>query len=375
MSPRRPLFGWRRMLTGTAVAGLGLALTPATATTAGAAARHPFGPYGSPRHRRNERTLYVDSQGRGDHPTVQAAVDATPDAPERGWTLVIAAGTYRETVLVSGAKTGLTLLGATRDARDVVIVFDNAAGTPKPGGGTYGTGGSATATIQADGFTATHVTFANDWLRADHPEVTATQAVAAKVTGDRSAFEECRFLGHQDTLYADTPGLTAFARQYYRRCHVEGDVDFVFGRATAVFDRCELRALPRDVSFLPYGFVFAPSTAVANPYGYLATRCRVTGEAPDASYGLARPWRPSGDPTAVPMLTVRETWIGPVLDTVAPYVNMSSGYPWQEARFGEYRNSGPGAAAPVPENRPRLTPEQAAGRTISAHLGGWRPPV
>ncbi|WP_436758863.1 pectinesterase family protein [Streptosporangium sp. V21-05] len=375
MTPQSPLFGRRRTLAGAAAAALGLALVPAVGTEAGAATRHPFGPYGSPRHRRNERTLYVDPQGRGDHPTVQAAVGATPDAPERGWTLVIAAGTYRETVLVPQAKTGLTFLGATRDARDVVIVFDNAAGTPRPGGGTYGTSGSATTTVQADGFTAAHVTFANDWLRADHPEITATQAVAVKVMGDRSAFEACHFLGHQDTLYADTLDLAAFARQYYRRCHIEGDVDFVFGRATAVFDRCELRALPRDVSFLPCGFVFAPSTAAANPYGYLATRCRVTGDVPDGSYGLARPWRPSGDPTAVPMLTVRETWLGPVIDTTAPYVNMSSGCPWQEARFGEYRDSGPGAAIPVPGNRPQLTPEQAAGRTIRTHLGDWGPPI
>ncbi|MET8049425.1 pectinesterase family protein [Streptosporangium sp. NPDC005286] len=60
--------------------------------------------------------------------------------------------------------------------------------------------------------------------------MTATQAVAVKVMGDRSFFEACRFLGHQDTLYADTLSLAAFARQYYRRCYVEGDVDFVNGR-------------------------------------------------------------------------------------------------------------------------------------------------
>ncbi|MBB2911263.1 pectinesterase [Streptosporangium becharense] len=377
MSPQSPLFGRRQVLAGAATTALGLALVPATGAAAGAAAgtahRRPFGRYGSPLRRLNERTLYVDAQGRGDHTTVQAAVTATPDAPEQGWTLVIAAGTYRETVLVPQAKTGLTFVGATRDARDVVIVFDNAAGTPKPGGGTYGTSGSATTTVQADGFTASHVTFANDWLRADHPEITGTQAVAAKIMGDRSAFWSCRFLGHQDTLYADTRALTSFARQYYRDCHIEGDVDFVFGRATAVFDRCELRALPRDVTFRPYGYVFAPSTAGANPHGYLASRCRVTGDVPDGSYGLARPWRPSSDPTAVPMLTVRETRIGPAIDTAAPYVNMSSGYPWQEARFGEYRNSGPGAAIPVPENRPQLTAEQAAERTVRTHLGDWTP--
>ncbi|GAA0837350.1 pectinesterase family protein [Streptosporangium amethystogenes subsp. fukuiense] len=371
MSPQSPSFGRRQMLAG--AAALGLALVPATRAAAGTNPARPFGPYGSPLRRLNERTLYVDSQGRGDHTAVQAAVDATPDAPGQGWTLVIAAGTYRETVLVAQAKTGLTLVGATRRARDVVIVFDNAAGTARPSGGTYGTSGSATTTIQADGFTAAHLTFANDWLRADHPEITATQAVAVKVMGDRSFFEACRFLGHQDTLYADTLSLAAFARQYYLRCQVEGDVDFVFGRASAVFDRCELRTLVRDVPFRPYGFVFAPSTAAANPHGYLATGCRITGESPDGAYGLACPWRPSSDPTAVPMLTVRETWIGPGIDVTAPYVNMSAGYPWQDARFGEYRNVGPGAARPVPENRPQLTPEQAAGRTVRACLGDWRP--
>ncbi|MBP2708149.1 hypothetical protein JOL79_30655 [Microbispora sp. RL4-1S] len=127
------------------------------------------------------------------------------------------------------------LPGATGHARDLVIVYDNAAGTPKPEGGTYGTSGSATTAIQADGFTAAHVTFANDWLRA---------------------------------------------------------------------------ALARDVAFRPYGFVFAPSTAAADPHGHLAVRCVINGTAADASFGLARPWRPSSDPTAIPSLVVRKTLMG-----------------------------------------------------------------
>ncbi|MEV7805262.1 pectinesterase family protein [Microbispora sp. NPDC088329] len=368
MAPPTPLIGRRRALTG-AVALLGLAI----ASPARAAHVLPFGRYGSPRRRLNNRTLYVDIQGRGDHTTVQAAVDATPDAPAGGWTLVIAAGMYRETVVVPQAKTGLCFLGATGDARDVVIVYDNAAGTPKPEGGTYGTSGSATTTIQADGFTAADVTFANDWLRADHPEITSTQAVAAKVMGDRSYFDRCRFLGHQDTLYADTRTLASFARQCYRECHIEGDVDFVFGRATAVFERCELMTLARDVTFRPYGFVFAPSTAAVNPHGYLAVRCVIDGAAAGASFGLARPWRPSSDPTALPSLVVRETRMGPSIDAATPYVDMSAGYHWQDARFGEFHNSGPSAAIPVPGNRPQLTPEQAAEHTPANYLGDWRP--
>ncbi|MGW0904805.1 pectinesterase family protein [Streptomyces sp. NPDC002853] len=323
-------------------------------------------------HRPTRRTLYVDPAGGGDHTTVQAAVDA---ASGPGWTLVLAPGTYRETVNVPETSTGLTLVGASGDPRDTVIVYANAAGTPKPdGSGTYGTSGSATTTVRAAGFTARAITFANDWLRADHPEYTGTQAVALKVMGDRSAFFRCRFLGHQDTLYADTVDLGAFARQYFRDCYVEGDVDFVFGRATAVFERCHFHTLTRiDLAAAPYGFVFAPSTAVANPRGYLVTRGRVTSGAPDAYYKLARPWVPSSDTTARPMLTVRDTHLGPGIDAVAPYANMRDAHPWQAQRFAEYRNVGPGAAVVVPENRPQLTRLQAESATRGAYLGDWTP--
>ncbi|MFI1485981.1 pectinesterase family protein [Streptomyces sp. NPDC020747] len=351
--------------------GAALALGLSSQAQAHARGRSPFGRYGSPSARLDERTLYVHPGGLGDHTTVQAAVNA---ASGSGYTLVIAPGTYRETVSVSVARTGMTWIGASGEARDVVVVYDNAAGTPKPGGGTYGTTGSATTLVQADGFTARDVTFANDWLRADHPGISGTQAVAVKVQGDRSAFLRCRFLGHQDTLYADSMALGTFARQYYRDCYAEGDVDFVFGRATAVYENCHFRTLTRnDLTGAPYGFVFAPSTAGANPRGYLVTGGRITSEAPDAYYKLARPWVPSSDTTARPMLTVRGTRLGAGIDPVAPYTNMSSGFPWQDQRFAEYRNTGPGAVISVPENRPQLTDAEAAFATRAVYLGDWTP--
>ncbi|MFM9553506.1 MULTISPECIES: pectinesterase family protein [Streptomyces] len=362
-------------------AGVGTALALAVATPAQAApaaeadraarGRRVFGRYGSPSARLDALTLYVDAGGAGDFTTVQAAVTA---ASGSGYTLVVAPGVYRETVAVTAARTEMTWIGASGDARDVVVVYDNAAGTPKPGGGTYGTTGSATTLVQGAGFTARDITFANDWLRADHPGISGTQAVAIKVQGDRSAFFRCRFLGHQDTLYADSMALGAFARQYFRDCYAEGDVDFVFGRATAVFEHCRFHTLTRtDLASAPYGFVFAPSTAGANPRGYLVTRSRVTSEAPDAFYKLARPWVPSSDTTARPMLTVRETRLGAGIDAVAPYTDMSAGFPWQDQRFAEYRNTGPGAVVSVPENRPQLTAAEAASATREAYLGDWTP--
>ncbi|MFF5933510.1 pectinesterase family protein [Streptomyces sp. NPDC012508] len=358
----------RVLLTAGAGAALSLGLAPATAS---AGSRRPFGRYGSPAARLTARTLYVHPRGLGDHTTVQAAVDA---AGGPGWTLVVAPGTYWETVSVSAARTEMTWIGASEDPREVVVVYDNAAGATRPDGTTYGTSGSATTTVQAAGFTARWITFANDFLRSDLPGNPGTQAVALKVQGDRSAFFHCRFLGHQDTLYADSTSLPAVARQYFAHCYVEGDVDFVFGRARAVFEQCHLRTLLRpDLASAPHGFVFAPSTAGANPYGFLAARCRVTSEAPDGYYKLARPWVPSSDTTARPSLVVRESLLGPGIDAVAPYANMRDAHPWQAQRFAEYRNTGPGAAITDPGSRPQLTPDEAASATRSAYLEDWRP--
>ncbi|NUS30933.1 MAG: pectin esterase [Streptomyces sp.] len=303
--------------------------------------------------------------------SVQAAVDAVTGP---GWTIVIHPGTYREVVNVPADKAELTIRGASCDPRDAVIVFDHANGTQKPdGSGTYGTAGSATFTSAAPGLLVRDLTLANDWLRADHPEITGTQAVAAYTYGDRTHFENVRLLAHQDTLFVETTALTSFDRQYFHDCYIEGDVDFVFGRATAVFEDCHFHTLQRDVTFTPKGMVFAPSTARANPHGILALRSRITSGAEDAAYKLARPWVPSYETTAWPSLVVRDTRIGPGIDPVTPYTNMREQYPWQTMRFGEYRNSGPGAVITVPENRPQLTDEEAASHTKAAYLGDWRP--
>uniref|UniRef100_A0AAU2A8Q5 Pectinesterase n=1 Tax=Streptomyces sp. NBC_00093 TaxID=2975649 RepID=A0AAU2A8Q5_9ACTN len=315
------------------------------------------------------RVLHVRPGG-----SVQAAVDTVVARGGTGWTVVVHPGTYREVVNIPAQAAELTLRGATRDPRDTVIVYDNANGTQKPdGSGTYGTAGSATFTSAAPGLTVRDLTLANDWLRADHPEITGTQAVAAYVTGDRSQFTRVRLLAHQDTLFADTTALTAFDRHYYRDCYIEGDVDFVFGRARAVFEHCHFHTLDRDVAFKPEGMVFAPATARANPYGFLAVRGLVTSGAEDGAYEIARPWVPSYETTAWPSLVVRDTWLGPGIDAVTPYINMRDAYPWQTMRFREYGNSGPGAVISVPENRPQLTAAEADEHTRHTYLGDWCP--
>jgi pectate lyase len=309
--------------------------------------------------------ISVAKDRAGTYASIQAAVDAVPNGTMA--TITIQPGRYREVVKIPAGKTHLTLQGATGNPADVVIDYDNASGTKKPDGTTYGTTGSATVTAAASDFTARHITFSNSFDRAAHPEITATQAVAVKATGDRMLFDHDRFLGHQDTLYADTGAVDTRARQYYVRSTIVGDVDFVFGRATAVFDRVTLTALNRGSD--PNGYLIAASTRSDNPHGFLIINSTVTSSAPARTFFLGRPWHPGGDPAAVAQVLIRDTSL-PAAIKSAPWTDMS-GFSWRDARLREYHNSGPGAG--TGPDRPQLTAAEAARYTVDAYLGDWRP--
>ena len=311
-------------------------------------------------------TVVVAQDGSGDYTSVQAAITASA----AGDTITVKKGAYHEVITVPSSKARLTIRGATGDPADVVIDFDNASGTKKPDGSTYGTSGSATATIAANDFTARYLTFSNSFNRAKHPEITAQQAVAVKTTADRLVFDHDRFLGHQDTLYADTASVSTPGRQYYVDSTIVGDVDFMFGRATAVFAHDTITALDRGGD--PNGYLTAASTRADNPRGFLISDSTVTSGAAAATFYLGRPWHPGGDVNAVAQVTIRNTWL-PAAIKPTPWTDMS-GFSWRDARFGEYHNTGPGAG--IGADRPQLTDAQAAGRTARAYLAGsdgWNP--
>jgi len=312
--------------------------------------------------------VVVAKDGSGTHTTVQAGIDAV----SAGGTISVKPGTYHEVISVPAGKTGITLRGTTGKASDVVVDYDNANGTKKPDGSTYGTSGSATATIAANGFTATALTFRNSFDRKAHPEIKDTQAVAVKTTGDRMVFDNVTFLGHQDTLYADTAAVGTVGRQYYRDCSISGDVDFIFGRATAVLDRCTIHSLDRG-STTNNGYITAASTSISNPYGFLFTGCKFTGTAPAGTVFLGRPWHPSNDPNAIAQTVIRDSKMAAHINTVTPWSDFGV-FSWRDARYGEFNNRGDGAT-PGPD-RPQLTAEQAAGYTPATYLGGadgWDP--
>ncbi|WP_405436506.1 pectinesterase family protein [Streptomyces avidinii] len=321
----------------------------------------PTGPVGG-------RTLTVAADGSAAHRSVQAAVDAAT----AGDTVLVARGTYRETVNVPNSKHGLTLKGATGNAEDVVITYDNASGTPKPGGGTYGTAGSATATFSANDITVTGITVENTWERSAHPDVRDTQAVAVNASGDRQRYLNSRFIGHQDTVLNWAPSATGQYRQYFRHCFIAGDVDFVFGNATAVYDHVNITLRDRGAAAGGLGgYLAAPNTDVAKPYGILITDSTISSPARPGTYYLGRPWHPGA--SAVGQLVIRNTSLPAAVKTDGPWTDMG-GFSWKSARFAEYANTGPGAGTGA--NRPQLGPDRAATHTARAYLAGtdgWNP--
>ena len=111
---------------------------------------------------------------------------------------------------------------------------------------------------------------------------------------------------------------------------------------------------------------------IANPHGFLFWHSRLTSDAPDGTVYLGRPWHPSGNPDAIGEVVFRESWLGSHI-MASPWSDMS-GFSWRDARFFEYRNTGPGST--VTADRPQLTDDQAAAFTPSAYLtgaDGWAP--
>ncbi|WP_236241632.1 pectinesterase family protein [Streptomyces sp. CC228A] len=314
-------------------------------------------------------TLTVAKDGSGQYATVQAAVDAVPAGNTSRVVIRVAPGTYRETVKVPANKPHVTIEGTGAGRKDTVIVYGNAAGTPKPdGSGTYGTSGSATVALEADGFQARNLTVSNDFDEARNQHLRGHQAVALRTAADRVLLDGVIVSGDQDTLLLDTASKDRIGRVYMTNSYVIGNVDFIFGRATAVIDKSVI-TLKKRWDGTSGGYVTAPSTA-AGRKGLLISRSVVNGDVADGSFHLGRPWHAGGDASLDPQTTVRDTRLSAAVKA-KPWTDMS-GFSWKDGRFAEYRNTGPGAG-PASADRPHLTDAQAADQEVADWLAGWKP--
>ncbi|THA50164.1 pectinesterase family protein [Streptomyces sp. A1136] len=335
---------------------------------AGAGPRGSFGTTAVPTAAA-DRTLTVAKDGTGQYKTVQAAVNAVPVNNPSRVLVSVKQGTYRETVDVPANKPHITIQGSGTSRKDTVIVYGNAAGTRKPDGtGTYGTPGSATVAIRSDDSQLRNLTISNDFDEAANQNLNDHQAVALLTTADKVVLDGLIVTGDQDTLEMETAAKDKPGRVYLTNSYVVGNVDFIFGRATAVIDQSVI-TLKKRWNGTSAGYITAPSTQTGRK-GILINRSTVNGDVAPSSFYLGRNWHPGGDNTADPQATVRNSTLSAAIKTT-PWTNMG-GFSWKDDRFAEYMNTGPGAG-PKSTDRPHLTDPQAASQEVSDWLGDWTP--
>lgn len=261
-------------------------------------------------------------------PTLAAAL-SDADATE----IVLKPGVYVEHVVVAPRKAPLLIRSSTGDPVDVTITFGLRQGDRDRTGMEFGQS-CATLTIDADDVTLSSITVENTFDKTRHHELPNTQALALRTRGDRFVAERCRFLGQQDTVLLDAPSWAAVRRVHLRDCEIVGDVDFIYGRATALIEGGVIRSIGP-------GYIAAPSTALENPYGFLFWGVDVVADLPPQSVKLGRPWHPGGKPDAVGQAVFAHCTLGEHI-SAEPWDEMG-GFDWRDARLAEFGNSGPGA--------------------------------
>jgi pectate lyase len=312
----------------------------------------------------------VAKDGSGAYTTIQSALNAAAASTASRVYIQVKAGTYTEQLVVPAmTNTAITLYSTESSASSVVInnalaQVSTAADYKALVGSTYETSiyytsntsegktvynacskktgsigkeCSTTLRIRNNGFNIVNMTVQNAWGDTDNSNNQAVAAYVEKV--DKVVFDNVKLISNQDTLYLANSGK----RTYFVGGEIVGDVDFIFGPGTAVFDGAIIRYTgTRKPSG---GYVAAPSTLASQTYGFVFNGCVFLADASTTDDGvmLARQWDDGTD--AIGKMIVRNSVIGKhIALTTGPWnataingraVTYSSG---SEPYLGEYHN-------------------------------------
>ena len=231
--------------------------------------------------------------------------------------IYIKKGTYKAKVIIPQWVQNIELCGESRE--ETIITYDDHANILYPPTG-LGMGTFRTYTVRVD---ANHITFKN--LTIENNAARLGQAVALHTQGDCLTFINCRFLGHQDTIYTGMEGT----RLYFDHCYIEGTTDFIFGPSTAWFEQCTIHCKANS-------YITAASTPKHIPFGYIFNQCTVTAANDVQKVYLGRPWRDYGYTLFMHCSLPRQ-------------IRPEGWHHWQKereqtARYLEFENTGEGAA-------------------------------
>jgi pectin methylesterase-like acyl-CoA thioesterase len=308
-------------------------------------------------------SVTVAKDGTGSYSTVQAAIDAYPtgaSAPTAAapYVIYIKNGKYREKINIPSTKPFIQLVGES--VANTILYYDDPATV-------LGTSGSASTTVNASDFTAINITFANTFGDG-------SQAVAILVNNDKAVFKNCRFLGNQDTFYAKGSGTP---RVYLSKCYIDGNVDFIFGSAIAVFDSCVI--LPKARTTAGNSFITAANTPSTQSYGLVFRNSIIANNTGATTYFLGRPWQNTTTSSPV-ILNNRTTFLNTTMGySIAPEgwttwdaTTVTSGIDYGEFGSKNFNGTPVSTASRVPWAT-QLTAAQAANYTNANLFGTWDP--
>ena len=253
----------------------------------------------------------VAKDGSGDYTRIQDAIDAMRVYPLKTITLYIKNGVYTEKIELPRDNTDVIFIGES--VEKTIITYNDYSGRGK-----LTTFTSYTAKISGNRFVAENITFANT-------AGPVGQALALYVDADKAVFKNCRFLGNQDTIFLTGEN----ARQYFTDCYIEGTTDFIFGPATAVFDKCTIHCKSNS-------YITAANTPKAMRFGFVFFDCKITADSGVNKVYLGRPWRAYSNTVFIrcelPSAIAAEGWN-----------NWNNPENEKTVFYAEYKNTGPGA--------------------------------
>ena len=227
---------------------------------------------GTVQAQQKQDTIVVARDGTGEYRTIQEAVEAVRAFMDYTVTIYIKDGLYKEKLVIPSWVKNVQLVGES--AEGTIITYDDHANIDKMG--TF-----RTYTVKVEG---NDITFKN--LTIENNAAPLGQAVALHTEGDRLMFIHCRLLGNQDTIYTGREGT----RLLFTDCYIEGTTDFIFGPATALFERCTIHSKRNS---LHYGRITPENVE----FGYVFKNCKLTAAPGVTKVYLGRPWRPYASTT------------------------------------------------------------------------------
>lgn len=140
-----------------------------------------------------KKELYVDAAGDQEFVKIGDALKAAKQFTDCEVLIHIAPGTYKERLEIE--QNHLSFIGT--DANQTKITYSDGALDLMPEGDKRGTFRTPSVFIDADYFYACHISFCNEAGQGNK----VGQALAVYADGEHLIFENCRFDGHQDTLF------------------------------------------------------------------------------------------------------------------------------------------------------------------------------